>query len=173
MRNGFHTRAGVLAVLLAGLGLLLAPAGASAASATCFGKKATQVGSNYSRKLVAKPHAVVDARGGNDRIIVARGDQTKHVICGGSGNDTIKDRNGNDVLIGGPGDDAIYGKHGADVIIGDNANPNGDESEATGSDYLVGGTNRDFMVGDNYASGEFRVHLATVMARRALTEAST
>jgi aerobic carbon-monoxide dehydrogenase medium subunit len=28
-------------------------------------------------------------------------------------------------------------------------------------------------LGDNYASGEFRVHLATVMARRALTEAST
>ena len=153
MGNRFHIRAGVLATLLAAVGLLLAPAGASAATASCFGKKATQVGSNNSGKLVVKPHAVVATRGGNDKIVVARGDQTKHVICGGPGNDTIMDRNGNDVLVGGPGDDAIYGKHGADVIIGDNANPNGDESGPTGNDYLVGGTNRDFMVGDNYASG--------------------
>jgi RTX calcium-binding nonapeptide repeat (4 copies) len=153
VRNGFHTRAGVLAILIAGVMIALTPTAAPASPPTCFGKRATQVGSDHSGKLLVKPHAVVATRGGNDRIIVRRGDQTKHFICAGPGDDTIMDRNANDILVGGPGDDAIYGKHGADVIIGDSANPNGDESEGTGNDYLVGGTNSDFIVGDNYASG--------------------
>ena len=154
MGNGFRTRAGVLATAVAAVGLALAASGTTASPPTCFGKPATQLGSDHSGKLLVKPHAVVVTRGGNDRIIVKRGDQTHHYICAGPGDDTIMDRNGSDVLVGGPGDDAIYGKHGADTIIGDSANPNGDETDGTGNDYLVGGTNRDLMVGDNYGSGE-------------------
>lgn len=150
--NCLKTGTGALAAVIAVAALAASPAAAS--GATCFGKAATQVGSNGGTTMVAKPHAVLVARGGNDVIRVARGDKTKHFICGGDGNDAIRGGNGSDVLIGEADDDTIYGKHGDDVMIGDNANPLGDEDGPTANDYMVGGFGGDHMVGDNYASGE-------------------
>ena len=69
----------------------------------------------------------VDARGGNDVVLLDDDIQIDATIFGGSGND---------LLVGGSGDDTIDGGSGRDLIFG------GD-----GDDHLVGGEGIDFLFG--------------------------
>lgn len=137
-------------VLMVAVSLAFTAMGTARSRPRCFGELATQVGTNHADTIVAKPHAVVVARGGNDKITVGTGDSTKHIICGGPGDDQMKGGTGDDMLIGGPGDDVIQGGNGADLVVGDNAGPGGDVSGKTGKDDLNGSGGGDFMVGDNY-----------------------
>jgi len=120
----------------------------------CAGVQASQV----SRKshIVAKPHAVVVARGARDhKITVAQGDHTGHVICGGAGDDAIEGGVGGDILVGGPGNDRIDGRRGPDLIVGDNYKADGDAIGQTGRDArLYGGRGNEVIIGDNLASGD-------------------
>jgi hypothetical protein len=131
-------RTGLILAWFAVLSLVLTLPSAApgvAPKRACFGKQATKVGTKHGNRIVAKADAVVWAGGGNDTIRVVPPDHTTHVICGG------------------PGDDEVRGGSERDVLVGDKANPNGDSSKGTASDYLVGGLGADFVVGDNYASG--------------------
>ncbi len=72
---------------------------------TCFGKKATIVGTPGNDRIPGTSRAdVIVGLGGNDRINGLGGND---LICGGDGNDT---------LIGGTGTDRISGGAGADTV---------------------------------------------------------
>jgi hypothetical protein len=133
--------------------IALAPTASQARSRpTCAGVRATQV--SHRARIVAKPHAVVFARGARDHTItVGKGDKTNHIICGGVGNDAIEGGNGRDILVGKPGNDGIYGRHGNDLILGDSYNPDGNALGDTGRDKPFGGAGNDVLIGDNLASG--------------------
>jgi hypothetical protein len=144
-------------LVLAGfIALALTSIGSARERPQCFGKSATQVGTDHADTIVAKPGAVVVARGGNDTIKVATGDHSGHVICGGAGDDYVKAIGGDDTVVGGPGNDELHSGNGDDLAVGDNANPRGNESGATGRDFVGGANGRDFIVGDNYATGDAR-----------------
>lgn len=154
VRRSSRIRIVPFALVLAGLiALALTSIGSARARPKCFGKSADQVGTSHGDTIVAKPHAVVYAGGGNDTVKVANGDHSGHVVCGGPGDDNIKLLGGDDKASGGPGNDKIQAGNGDDLAVGDNANPNGAESGGTGKDYVGGSSGKDFLVGDNYASG--------------------
>lgn len=157
MRPRTVTRIVPFPLVLVGLvALALASIGSARARPECFGRTATQVGTNHGDTIVAKPHSVVVAKGGNDTIKVATGDHSGHVVCGGSGDDNIKLLGGADKVFGDSGNDKIQAGNGDDLAVGDNANPNGDESGGTGRDFVGGANGRDFIVGDNYAKANAR-----------------
>lgn len=85
---------------------------------------------------VAVTGIVVDARGGNDVILLAPQINTAAEIYGGAGNDLI---------TGGAGDDRIFGEEGDDVILGLSGNDMLDGG--AGNDFLFGGAGNDVMVG--------------------------
>src|SRR5256885_7216792 len=89
-----------LSALVAATGLA-APASSQAAP-SCFGMRATIVGTP-----------------GDDHIV---GKKAPDVIVGLGGNDTIDGFKGNDRICGGPGDDYIVGFRGVDHISGDDGN---------------------------------------------------
>lgn len=92
-----------LALVLVGLAAA-PPAEAEAPAPTCFGKRATIVGTKGADRLTGTngPDVIV-ARGGKDVVKAGRGND---VICGGAGGD---------LLIGGPGHDKIDGGYGTYV----------------------------------------------------------
>jgi hypothetical protein len=105
--------------------------------------------------IVAKPRAVVVARGKRrHKITVAPGDDTRHIICGGSGKDVIEGGRGDDILVGGPGKDRIDGGRGSDLVVGDIYNRGGNAIGKAASDTLYGGKGNEVIVGDNLASGD-------------------
>ena len=109
-----------------------------------------------STYIVAKPHAVLVARGTRyDKIVVRRGDHTRHVICGGPGNDEIQGGAGDDIPDRRtPGNDFIKSGPGKNLVVGaTNYNPAGAAIAPGGRDKLIGGSGRDVIVGDNLASG--------------------
>ena len=57
-------------------------------------------------------------------------------FIGGSGNDTLIGRSGNDSLIGGTGNDILSGRRGNDTLIG-----------GSGNDTLIGGKDNDILTG--------------------------
>lgn len=81
-----------LLILITGL-LLLLPAQAALAGASCFGSHATIVGTSGSDDLV--------------------GTAARDVIFAGGGADTIHALKGNDVVCAGRGDDLILGGSGS------------------------------------------------------------
>ena len=85
---------------------------------------------------VAVTGIVVDARGGNDLILLAPQIDTGAEIYGGSGNDLIS---------GGSGDDRIFGEDGSDVILGLSGNDHLDGG--AGDDFLFGGLDNDVLIG--------------------------
>ena len=90
-------RVAFLAVFL--VAVAAAPARADAATAaTCFGQRATIVGTQGADTL--------------------RGTARRDVVAGLAGNDTIRGLAGNDVLCGGAGDDVIDGGVGRDRVDG-------------------------------------------------------
>ncbi len=130
-----------------------ATASAARSRPTCAGVRATQV--SPKSRIVAKPHAVVVARGKRGHTIkVARGDHTRHIICGASGKDQIEGGVGDDILVGGPGNDRVFSRRGADLIVGDRYSRAGDAIGDAGRDTLYGGRGNEVIVGDNLAGGD-------------------
>jgi Ca2+-binding RTX toxin-like protein len=88
----------------------------------------------------------VDCQGGNDTVVMSKGDGTNAVrvptsVSGGNGNDQLKGGLNNDTLGGGNGNDLLVGNDGNDSLVG-----------GLGSDNLIGGNGDDFMVGDTSSS---------------------
>jgi Ca2+-binding RTX toxin-like protein len=102
-----------LLVLLGGLVTSVTPA--LAARPTCFGKRATIVGTRRADRLVGTRRAdVIVARRGNDTV---RGRGGNDRICAGNGFDTV---DGGDVLVAGRGSfQSLLGGRGNDRLRGD------------------------------------------------------
>lgn len=137
---------------------VVAPAYPAAAAPTCFGKKATIVGTNRDPLKMVELKGTpgndvivglggsdyIDARGGDDLICAGGGDDE---IYGGPGNDKIKGGDGIELIAGRGGNDWIwagrgpleelYGEGGNDRLFG---GPGSD-------DWLVGGPGDDIMNG--------------------------
>ena len=143
------------ACLLAGLILTVVALDAASAALshpTCAGVRATQVGSS---RIVAKPRAVLVARGKrNNTVKVKQGDRTRHIICAGAGNDEVEGGVGDDILVSGPGSDQAFSRRGADLLVGDGYSRTGDALGHTGRDKLYGGRGNEVIVGDNLAGGD-------------------
>jgi Ca2+-binding RTX toxin-like protein len=103
----------------------LGPAGPAEAAPTCFGRRATIVGTGERDVLVGTSRSdvivgrgggdVIRGRGGGDFICAGRGGDR---IWGGRGPDRISAGRGRDRVSGGPGRDLISGGGGADVLDG-------------------------------------------------------
>src|SRR6185436_15426148 len=90
--------------------IVLFPATASAAKPTCFGLKATIVGTNHADKLIGTDKKdVIVGLGGADKI---KGGDKRDYICAGKGADTVKGGDGNDLIFGEGGGDRLYGGGG-------------------------------------------------------------
>jgi Ca2+-binding RTX toxin-like protein len=112
--------------------VLIVPETATAA-VTCFGKRATLVGTNRSERLVGTTGSdVIVGLGGNDLIKGLGGNDR---ICAGT--DEGGEFGGfDDVVYAGPGDDRVAGDGGPDVLYG-----------GTGTDHLNGGADPDQLLG--------------------------
>jgi hypothetical protein len=109
--------------LVSALAFLGAPA--AAASQTCFGHKATIVGTN-----------------GDDHLI---GTAARDIVVAGRGHDRVSARQGNDLVCGGPGFDELFLGRGADKA---NAGWGADfVAGARGNDSIWGGAGRDSIGG--------------------------
>jgi|GEM_PF-3680563 len=122
----------VLASVLLGPLLFVAPAGAGSTSVDCL-----------HPDIWAEPGVVTHGTDGDDVIF---GTDGADVIYGGEGNDTICGFAGNDTLYGGPGNDRIHGMAGWDELFGQNGND--DMRGGPGNDYLVGGDGNDTLRGE-------------------------
>jgi Ca2+-binding RTX toxin-like protein len=92
---------------------LLSPS-AGAGPRTCFGSRATEVGTKRGDFITGTKHTdVIIALGGRDLINGRGGDD---LICAGRGIDAIVGRGGTDSIDGGQGADSISGGTGADLI---------------------------------------------------------
>jgi Ca2+-binding RTX toxin-like protein len=95
---------------------------------TCFGKKATIVGTSHADVLRGTPRKdVIAGLGGND---VIKGLGGADLLCGFSGNDRVLGGGGNDRISGDEGDDTLRGDAGFDVLVGwggDDAIDGGDD----------------------------------------------
>jgi hypothetical protein len=109
--------------LVSALAFLGAPA--AAASQTCFGHKATIVGTN-----------------GDDHLV---GTAARDIIVAGRGHDRVSARQGNDLVCGGPGFDELFLGRGADKA---SAGWGADfVAGARGNDWIWGGAGRDTIGG--------------------------
>ena len=104
---------------------LLAVASAEASSQpSCFGRKATIMGS-----------AFIPGTAGDDVIV---GSTSDDVIAAGGGNDLVCGLDGNDIIRGEIGNDRLDGGAGDDRILGDLAAFAGDVAGHGGNDYILG-----------------------------------
>ncbi len=85
---------------------------------------------------VAVTSIVVDGRGEDDVIRIARQIDTDAELYGGAGNDLI---------IGGSGDDRIFGEGGRDLLFGRDGDDRLDGG--AGADFLFGGFGNDVLLG--------------------------
>jgi beta-glucanase (GH16 family) len=109
--------------LVSALAFLGAPA--AAASQTCFGHKATIVGTN-----------------GDDHLV---GTAARDIVVAGRGHDRVSARQGNDLVCGGPGFDELFLGRGVDKA---NAGWGADfVAGARGNDSIWGGAGRDTIWG--------------------------
>jgi Ca2+-binding RTX toxin-like protein len=106
----------------------------------------------------------INAKGGNDRVVIQEHVTTNAHISGGGGNDRLIGGGGNDVVLGGAGNDNCQGGPGNDVVSGgggndwvagdagdDTVDGNGGNDRATGGagdDQVSGGFGNDFVQGD-------------------------
>jgi RTX calcium-binding nonapeptide repeat (4 copies) len=109
--------AGVLAVAGAvTIGAASAATGSKPKPPTCFGVRATIVGTPTDDFLDGTPHAdVIVTMGGADRIAAGSGND---LICSGLGEDTVDGGPGNDRIDAGPSGDIVDGGTGRDVVSG-------------------------------------------------------
>jgi len=88
---------------------------------------------------------VINAGGGNDRVIVGEGVLLGVTVNGGAGNDWVWGGGGGDTLHGDHGNDHVYGRGGDDFLAGDAGNDKvwgGD-----GDDHMEGGDGHDHLHG--------------------------
>ena len=127
----FRLRAALITFVVGGSAVLFVQV-SSASAPTCFGKKATIVGSGE-----------VSGTGGNDVIVGSeraddiQGRGGRDLICAGGGDDFVKAGAGEDKVNGQGGVDTIFGGAGKDHIRGGSA----------GGDGLVGGPGNDRLLG--------------------------
>jgi Ca2+-binding RTX toxin-like protein len=101
-----------LSVAIALQTLVLAPA---QGAQSCFGKRATIVGTIENDRLKGTPGPdVISGLGGRDRISGRGG---KDRICGGRGNDTLRGGLGRDRVQGNAGPDSLWGDQGNDFLL--------------------------------------------------------
>jgi Ca2+-binding RTX toxin-like protein len=124
----------VLAVAL--LGLLAGGGAAQTTPPTCFGARATVVGTGGPDKM--------QGTSGPDVMVGQGGDDA---IDGGGGDDLICGNNNNDTLHGGTGNDRIDGGSGADTVVGDTGNDTVDGGGGDDPDVLSGGPGNDAIIG--------------------------
>jgi hypothetical protein len=87
----------------------------------------------------------VNAGGGDDRVVLARGVTVPATLRGGSGDDRLVGGAAADRLVGGPGADTLIGRAGDDWLFG---GPGPDRLlGGPGDDRLVGGPGHDVLVG--------------------------
>jgi Ca2+-binding RTX toxin-like protein len=130
-------RLSLVVVLVVALSALLAGGGAAQTPPpTCFGQRATVVGTGGSDKMTGTsgPDVMV-GQGGND------------AIDGGGGDDLICGNNNNDTLRGGGGNDRIDGGSDADTVGGDAGNDTVDGGGGDDTDVLSGGPGNDAIIG--------------------------
>ncbi len=82
---------------------------------------------------------VVDARGGNDNVNLARASLASATITGGAGDDVILGTDGVDTISGGDGNDRITGFRGDETINGDAGNDVMVWNNGEGDDINIGG----------------------------------
>lgn len=94
---------------------------------------------------------VVEAGGGNDRILAGSGDD---IVLAGSGNDDVMAGSGNDLIFGEGGADSVQAGRGRDAVLlgnGDDTAQGGAGNDMLlgqgGDDVLVGGRGNDLLVG--------------------------
>ena len=117
---------------------------AAAAVRTCFGERATIVGTGGDDDLHGtQERDVVVALGGDDEI---EGRGGNDLICAGDGRDEVRGNAGRDKIDGGPGHDYLRGGDGRDGVRG------------AGGDDRVQGDDHDDRVaggpGDDYVDGQ-------------------
>ena len=119
------TKRVVLAAVFAIAALAVAGTAPATVSPTCFGHKATIVGTN-----------------GGDQLV---GTAARDVIVAGRGHDRVSARQGNDLVCGGPGRDELFLGRGADKA---NSGRGNDRIEGgDGQDFLDGGGGTDLLNG--------------------------
>ncbi len=85
-------------------------------SPTCFGRRATIVGTARSETLVGTSGSdVIVGLTGND-VISGRGGRDR--ICGNDGADTLRGGDGDDIILGQGGADTVTGGNGGDRLVG-------------------------------------------------------
>lgn len=143
--------AGVVALaLFTGLSTVGVSA-AQAAAPTCFGKRATIVGTGGSDTLKGTARAdVIVGKGGQDLILGKGGSD---LICGGGGPDLIRGDGGNDKLNGGAGQDKIYyntAPTGVTVNLTTGRSSGGSGNDVLkGFEDIVGSNSADVIIGSN------------------------
>ena len=101
------------ATLLASIAVATA---AHAETPTCFGAKATIVGTDGDDTLHGTPHADVIVAGTGDDVVYGKDGNDR--ICGGGDDDVLYDGAGNDRVDGGVGIDRFIAGSGDDVMLG-------------------------------------------------------
>ena len=134
-----------LALTLAGSLLTALPA---AAAPTCFGKRATIVGTNRD------PLKLVELKGTPRRDVIVGLGGWDHIV-GRGGDDLICAGGGDDFVMGGPGDDKIMGQGGIEEISGGLGHDRiwGGRGPA---DALFGGRGNDRLFGGPGAADDLR-----------------
>ena len=145
----------IVVVALAGAVL---PVHLAIAAPTCFGKRATIVGTNRDDRRPVELKGTrgndvivglrgidyIDAGGGDDLICAGGGDD---YIKGGPGDDKVKGQGSIDDIWGGGGHDRIWGGRGpAELLFGERGNDRLFGGPGT-EDYLFGGPGDDVMDG--------------------------
>ena len=99
----------------------------------------------YGDKIVGgSQDDVIAAKEGNDTIFGGDGND---VLRGEAGNDSLFGDRGNDTMSGGDNDDTLFGAQGNDILNGES---NQDRLVGNaGQDLLLGGTENDFLAGGN------------------------
>jgi Ca2+-binding RTX toxin-like protein len=139
----------VSATAIASTAAVLSAAGAGTAGAggnspTCFGKRATIVGTPHGEVIRGTSgRDVIVSFGGRDGILAKEGND---FVCSGSGNDTIHGAEGFNRMNGGGGHDWIDGRRGPGNIVIAGTGP--DHVEAEGK--LDGGAGDDIIESYGY-----------------------
>ena len=94
------------------------------------------LGTVHTAAISAVNSIVVNALGGNDKVLISSAVTKPTALDGGAGNDTVQGGNGRDNILGGAGDDTLRGQAGNDTIQG-----------LSGTDTISGGSGDDLLDG--------------------------
>jgi beta-glucanase (GH16 family) len=129
----------VLAAVFAIAALAVTGTASAAVSQTCFGQRATMIGTRGNDHLVGTAgRDVIVAGRGDDRVSARQGND---LVCGGPGLDDLSLGRGADKANAGWGADLVKGYAGDDRIKGGGGRDTLDGGE--GTDFLDGGAGKD------------------------------